>query len=304
MAITKVRVQINGVWTNCTKNTAGKWTCNPAAPSLTSYNEDGGYYPVTVEITNDAGTVATYNASSPDIGTSLRLVVKEKIKPTITLVSPTDGTRTTNNKPTIKFKVVDETGGSGINQSTVTLNLDSTAHKHGGTGMSVTAITNGYEYTYTPSSALSDGNHTISISVSDNDGNAATVVSAAFVVDVTKPVLTITSPTANLITNQAAQTLKGTTNDVTSSPVTITATLNGTSVGTITVGSDGTFSKAITLKEGSNTIVVTAKDAAGNTTTVTRTVSLDTSVPQLNSATISPNPANASASVQIVLDIT
>ena len=304
MAITKVRIQINGVWTNCTQNSAGKWTCNPTAPNITSYNQDGKYYPVMVEITNDAGTVVSYDASSPDIGSSLRLVVKEKVKPTITLVSPTNGTRTKNNKQPIKFRVTDETSGSGINQSTVTLTLDDTTYKHGSTGMTVTSITNGYEYTYTPSTALKDGSHTISIAVSDNDGNAATAVSASFTVDVTKPVLTVTSPADNLITNKAAQTISGTTNDATSSPVTVTATLNGADVGAITVGSDGAFSKAITLKEGSNTIVVKAKDTVGNETTITRTVKLDTAVPQLNAVTINPNPADASASIEIVLDIT
>lgn len=304
MAITKVRVQINGVWTNCTKNSSGKWMCNPTAPNITSYNQDGKYYPVMVEITNDAGTVASYSASSPNIGTSLRLVVKEKVKPIITLISPTDGTRTKNNKQPVKFQVTDETSGSGINQSTVALTLDDAVYKHGSAGMTVTPITNGYEYTYTPSAALKDGPHTISIAVSDNDGNAAAAVSASFTVDVTKPVLTVSSPAENLITNKASQTISGMTNDATSSPVTITITLNGTDVGAITVGTDGAFSKAVTLKEGTNAIIVKATDSAGNETTITRTAKLDTAVPQLNEVTISPNPANASASVQIVLDIT
>lgn len=32
MAITKVRIKINNVWTNATKNDAGKWVCSLAAP--------------------------------------------------------------------------------------------------------------------------------------------------------------------------------------------------------------------------------------------------------------------------------
>ena len=80
MAITKVEVSINGVWSNCTKNAAGKWAVNPTAPSITSFNKDGKYYPVTVRITNDAGTVVTYDASDATIGASLRLQVKEKVK--------------------------------------------------------------------------------------------------------------------------------------------------------------------------------------------------------------------------------
>ena len=303
MAITRGRLNINGVWTNATKNSAGKWVCSPTAPDTTSKNLSGGYYPVTVEITNDAGTVATYNAGSADIGTSLRLIVRELIKPVISLVSPTDGTLTINNKLPITFKVTDETKGSGVDAASVVLTLDGEAYKQGSAGMAVKEITNGYQFTYTPPAALGDGSHAIKITASDRDDNAAAAVSAAYTVDTTKPQLTVSSPAAGLITNNAALTLKGVTNDAGSSPVTVTATLNGASVGVVTVGSDGAFSKALTLKEGSNTIVVMSRDAAGNTTTITRTVKLDTSVPKLSGVTISPNPANASASVQIVMDI-
>lgn len=303
MAISKVRVQINGVWTNASLNSAGQWTCSPTAPDTTSYNLSGGYYPVAVEITNDAGTVVTYNAASSSIGSALRLIVKEIVKPVITLVSPTNGTLSRNNKQTIVFKVTDETGGSGVNSTSVALKLDGTTYKVGSTGMVVASITNGYQYTFTPQTALSDGSHSISITASDNDGNTANTVSASFKIDTTKPVLTITAPADGLITNNAAVTLKGTTNDATSSPVAVTAALNGTDVGAISLASDGSFSKALTLTEGTNTIVVTSKDSAGNTTSITRTVKLDTSVPKLDSVEISPNPVNASAGVQITLVI-
>lgn len=65
----------------------------------TSYGLSGGYYPVTVEATNDAGTVVTYDASSETIGTALRLIVKELVKPIIALVSPANGSFVINNKP-------------------------------------------------------------------------------------------------------------------------------------------------------------------------------------------------------------
>ena len=44
-------------------------------------------------------------------------------------------------------------------------------------------------------------------------------------------------------------------------------------------------------------------DIRGKATTVTVTFKVDTSVPVVKSATITPNPVNASASVQIVLEI-
>lgn len=75
MAITKVRIKINNVWTNATKNDAGKWVCSLAAPDTTSYGLSGGYYPVTGRKRQMMlGTVVTYDASSETIGTALRLL--------------------------------------------------------------------------------------------------------------------------------------------------------------------------------------------------------------------------------------
>ena len=167
-----------------------------------------------------------------------------------------------------------------------------------------TSITNGYSVTYTPASALSDGSHTITVNVSDHDGNAASQKSTTYKVDTVPPTLNITAPTEGLITATASINIVGTTNDVTSSPVSITIKLNGTDQGSVTVGSDGTFSKSITLAEGGNTIIVTATDAAGKTSSVTRTVTLDTSVPKVVSASITPNPVDAGATMVISVEIT
>lgn len=302
MAISKVRVQIDGVWTNLSLRN-GKWTGTITAPSTTSYNLANKYYPVKVEVTNDAGTVVTKDATDATLGEALRLVVKETIKPVITLVSPSNGAYVTNNKQAIKFKVVDESGGSGVNLSTVKLNIDGTTYTVSSSGMASTGITNGYQFTFTPQSALNDGNHTITISASDNDGNAATEVTAAYTIDTVPPTLTISSPQTGLITNNSAITIKGNTNDSTSSPITVTIKLNGTDQGTVDVGTDGSFSKAITISEGINSIVVTAKDGAGQTSSITLSVKLDTSVPALSAITLSPNPANASASVAITVEV-
>jgi hypothetical protein len=93
--------------------------------------------------------------------------------------------------------------------------------------------------------------------------------------------------------------LRGNTNDASTSPVTVKITLNGTDQGAVTVGGDGTFTKTLTLREGANTIVVTATDSAGKASTVTRTATLDTSLPAIKSATITPNPVDAGASMVI-----
>lgn len=94
------------------------------------------------------------------------------------------------------------------------------------------------------------------------------------------------------------------TNDATSSPVTVTVKLNSGAAEAVTVGSDGRFSKALTLAEGTNTIIVVAKDGAGKTTTVTRTVTLNTVAPTIKSVTITPNPVDCGKTFVISVEVT
>lgn len=302
MAVTKVRVKINGTWSTLT-NSGTSWTGTITAPNATSFNQSGGYYPVTVELTNDAGTVTTYDTNSATFADDLKLYVKETIKPVITLSQPTNGAYVTNNKYPIKFKVTDETGGSGVNLSKVKLKIDSTTISYNTSGMTYSAITNGYEFTYTPQTALSDGSHSITINASDNDGNSATTVTASFKVDTVAPVLNVSSPVTGFITNSETVTVQGTTSDATSSPVTLTVALNGGTAETVTVNEDGTFTKQITLVEGENIIVVKSVDSAGKSTTVTITGNLDTSVPKLKTITITPNPATTGETMTITIEV-
>ena len=199
------------------------------------------------------------------------------------------------------FTVTDETDGSGVDLSTLVVKQDGAAVAS--SALASTAIANGYQVTYTPAAALSDGAHTVTINVKDHDGNAAAQKSTSYTVDTVPPTLNVTSPTDGLITATAALTVAGITNDATSSPVTVTIKLNGTDQGAVTVAANGSFSKGVTLAEGSNTIVVTATDAAGKSSSVTRTVKLDTSVPVIKSATITPNPVDAGATMVIAVEI-
>jgi len=280
MAIQQVRAQVNGVWHVLEYNSStGKYEKTITAPNTTSYNVNAGhYYPVTVEATNTAGTVTTVNDNDGTVGNSLKLVVKEKVKPTINITSPGAGAFVINNKQPIVFQLRDEAG------------------------MVCTPVTNGYDCTYTPPSALSDDSHTVTINVSDYDGNAATQASRSYTVDTVPPVLNVTSPANGLITNTAALVVAGNTNDVTSSGVTITIKLNGVDQGSVPVTS-GNFSKSITLANGSNTIVVTATDTAGKVTETTLTVTLDTSAPVINSVSIVPNPVDAGNTMIISVEV-
>lgn len=299
MAIKTVQAIINGqTYTLALNSATGKYEATITAPGKTSYNQTGGYYNVTVKATNDAGTTGTADASKLN---GLKLYVKEKVAPVITIISPSSGAYVTNSKQPVVFTVTDEADGSGVDLSTLVVKQDGTAVAS--SALASTAITNGYQVTYTPASALNDGSHTVTINCKDHDGNAAAQKSTSYTVDTVPPTLNVTSPTDGLITATAALTVAGITNDATSSPVTVTIKLNGTDQGAVTVASNGSFSKGVTLAEGSNTIVVTATDAAGKSSSVTRTVKLDTSVPVIKSATITPNPVDAGATMVIAVEI-
>ena len=144
MAISTVRVQINGTWTNLTYNSAtGAYEATITAPSATSFNRTGGYYPVTVEAKNSVGTVTTVNDSNPSLGASCKLVVKEKTIPVITINSPTSGARVTNSKQPVVFTITDESGGIGdhdrlqacaVPESIFVNERDRVVHRNGGQG--------------------------------------------------------------------------------------------------------------------------------------------------------------------------
>ncbi len=302
MSVKTVQAIINGVTTTLTYNSSnGKYEATITAPSSSSYNNnDGHYFPVTIKATDDAGNVATKDDMDSALGASLRLQVKEKVAPVITITAPTASALIANNKPTISFKVTDD--DSGVNPDTIGITIDSGTKIT--SGITKTAVSGGYTCTYTPGTALADGSHTVKIDASDNDGNAATQKSVTFKVDTVPPTLSVTAPTDGMITNSPAVTVTGTTNDATSSPVTVTVRLNSGTAESVTVNSDGSFSKALTLNAGVNTITVVATDSAGKSTTVTRTVTLDTGAPVIHSVTLTPNPVDAGKTYIISVEVT
>lgn len=306
MAIQQVRTQINGTWHVLIYNSStGKYEKTITAPNTTSYNINAEhYYPVIVEATNTAGTIKTINDADATLGSSLKLSVKERVKPTILISSPGASAFVTNNRQPIIFQLRDEVGGSGINLSSLKLQIDSQiAVSSNSSGMVCTPVTNGYDCSYTPPAALTDGAHTVKIDVSDFDDNAAIQVSRSYTIDTVPPVLNVSNPSNNFITNNKTVVVQGTTNDVTSSAVTVTIKLNNVDQGAVTV-SGGAFNKSLTLADGNNTIVITSTDSAGKSTTVTITGTLDMSAPIINSVSITPNPVDAGATMVISVVVT
>lgn len=215
MSVKTVQAVINGQTYNLTLNSStGKYEATITAPGKSSYTLSGHYYPVTVKATDDAGNTTTKTDSDATLGSSLKLQVKEKVAPVIAITAPTAGSYIINSKPAITFKITDD--DSGVNPETIGVTIDS-GSKITGDSITKKAVSGGYECTYTPDTALSDGSHTVKVDASDYDGNAAVQKSVTFKIDTVPPTLSITSPVDGLVTNQAACTVKGITNDVTQS---------------------------------------------------------------------------------------
>lgn len=298
MSIASAKITINGTdYALAYNSTSGLWEASITAPGATSYNLADHVYNCSVTATNTAGTSTTVNGSTL---AALKLRVKETVAPVITITSPSTGAYVSNAQQPVACTLVDESGGSGIDLSSLVVKLDGTAVA--AATLSTTAITNGYSVTYTPASALADGSHTVTVTVNDYDGNAATGKATTYTVDTVPPTLNVTSPAPDLITNNASLAVAGTTNDATSTPVTIAVKLNGTDQGAVNVSS-GAWSKTVTLTEGANTIIVTATDAAAQTTSVSRTVTLDTTAPSIKAVTIAPNPADAGTTLTVSVTI-
>ena len=301
MAVKTVQAVINGQTYNLTRNSGtGKYEATITAPNKSSYGQANHYYDVTIKATDDAGNVTTKNSSDATLGNSLKLYVKEKIAPTQTITYPTSSALITNNKPAITWEVKDNDSGINPNSIGITINSGTKITS----GITKTPITGGYKCSYTPASPLNEGNNVIKVDCADNDGNAATQVSVTFKVDTVPPTLNITSPTQGLITNKSTVTVKGTTNDATSSPVLVVIKVNDGEDISVTVGSDGSFTKNVTLVEGNNTIKVIATDSAKKQTTVTRTVELDTKPPVFGAVTLTPNPVDSGKTFVISVEVT
>ena len=67
MAVQQVRAKVHGTWHTLTYNgTSGKYEKQITAPTITSFNEAGGYYPVEIEATDDHGNVASDTSGKAD----------------------------------------------------------------------------------------------------------------------------------------------------------------------------------------------------------------------------------------------
>jgi len=138
---------------------------------------------------------------------------------------------------------------------------------------------NGYNAvtaSYTPTTPLADGVHTVRVSAMDYAGNEVGY-SWSFTVDTTGPSLTVTSPAvAESAQTGASATFAGTTDP----GATVAFDIGGTSVAA-TVDPQGRFSGSVALVVGENLIDVIASDSLGNANSESFIVWYDNAGPTL-----------------------
>jgi uncharacterized protein YfaP (DUF2135 family) len=123
---------------------------------------------------------------------------------------------------------------------------------------------------------LNEGDNTITITATNPAGKTIKVtrkIKCKKAKDTTPPEILITEPIDGAILNQQNIVVSGTTEK--DAEVTVNGILTPVNV-------DGSFKQNITLVEGKNTITVVAKDEAGNISTKSLNITLDTTPPLLS----------------------
>ncbi|HHA1450882.1 TPA: Ig-like domain-containing protein [Enterobacter asburiae] len=154
--------------------------------------------------------------------------------------------------------------------------------------------------------ALNEGNHTLTVNVSDKAGNGSSVT-ADFTVDTAAPVVTIHTVAGDDILNISEQgqahIISGQASGATAGDV-VTVTLGGQTF-TGVVLADGSWSVGVpasvlgALGEGNHTLSVSVTDAAGNTGSATHGITLSGHPPEFTIDAISQdNVLNAQEAMQ------
>jgi bacillopeptidase F len=122
---------------------------------------------------------------------------------------------------------------------------------------------------------LHEGDNTLTAVTTVESGTTRPSDPVKVTLDTVAPDLTVSAPADGHAQSSRVLSVSGTVSDAHFDRLTV----NGQAA---TVGSDGAFSMELVGHDGANTITVTATDRAGNVTTATRTVTVDSSAPTLS----------------------
>lgn len=271
------------------------WDVDIPSGSESSYGQVNHTYPIELHAFDAANNETIMYATDSKYGDQLNIRVLEKTKPTASIISPTQGSVLGSATQDIKMELQDA-GGSGLNMTSVIFKVNSVQVTQ---GVSWTDQGGKKVCTYRAAN-LSDGSNSVSLQVTDNDGNISDVATVAFVISTSAPTLNVTSPTEGLLTNSNRVTVAGTA-AAGSDAVTLTSVkINGE---VVSFGSGGAFSKEITLRECENEITVVAEDSIGKTTSVTRHVTVDTKAPIISDVEAEATTVNANGMIRLSFKI-
>jgi hypothetical protein len=114
-----------------------------------------------------------------------------------------------------------------------------------------------------PDITLGNGRNDFTATIVDPGGESAPSKVVTYVLDTTKPKITITAPTKDALVNDKTVTIAGKTQA--RSAMVAKNQANSASI-TATAGDDGSFSMILAISTGTNAIQITATDPAGNQT--------------------------------------
>jgi len=166
------------------------------------------------------------------------------------------------------------TGDDGWYVSTVIASA-SAGDATSGIGSVTYSLDGGSQHGYTGPVTLGDGSHSIVFYAMDRAGNSSSVSLNANV-DTTPPAISVGSLSGTLGENGwyvSSTSLPASASDGGSGLASFSYSLDG--------GPQTAYTGAVTLGDGSHTVVLTAIDHAGNTSTASQTVDVDTTAPQL-----------------------
>lgn len=274
----------------------GEWSVDIPSGSESSYGQSNHTYPIELHAFDAAGNETIMYATDDTYGDQLNIRVLEKTKPTATIKSPTQGSVLGSATQDIVMELSDA-GGSGLNMASVIFKVNNIQVSE---GVSWSDGAGGKKTCTYHATNLSDGSNSVSLQVTDNDGNVSDVAEVTFVISTSAPTLNVTSPTEGLLINSNKVTVSGTA-AAGSDAVTLTGvTINGEPA---EVGEGGAFSEEITLQEGENTITIIAKDSLGKTTTVTRHVTVDTKAPIISDVEAEATTVDANSTIHLTFKI-
>jgi RHS repeat-associated protein len=251
--------------------------------------------------TYNVQTTATDRAGNSSTDTTTNVLVIDTVKPQVGMTPLVAN----SNQPLLSGTVSDAAPSSGIASVTLLVGGESFAAKVAANTWSVTVP-----------QPLADGTYNVSVTATDNAGNAITdTVTGGLIIDTVKPTVAVNV----LVTNNAKPALSGTVTDAAPSSgiASVTLVVNEQTFTAIVSGNTWTATIPAAISDGIYNVQATATDNAGNSAAyiATNALTIDTvkpvvavsplatnvNTPTLYGAVADPLPSSGIASVSVLV---